>query len=170
MNHKQLLTEFEALISKRVWYKDLPINRFQASGIKRRYKKGELHFSYIVNLLKEANYKLFALPPVASNDGFKRINYSLSDKQIELLKIIGYFDELKNTPDVNDAIDFIRQRFDVRCAVNLFWDYKDEKVPYKYTYSYLDPFRFNKHHAGGWYLLYKDAAEQLLNELLALNL
>jgi hypothetical protein len=170
MRSEQVIREFEKFVSKRAWYKCLGIDRYRASGVKRRFKSGELGFQTIVKYLKDADYKILALPPIIKNDNFKLVSYSLTDQQIELLKIVGYFDNLTETPNVNGAIDYLRQRYDIMCSVNLFWDSKDKDIPYKYSYVLLDPFHNNKCHSGGMFTDYYSAAAHLLDELLALDL
>jgi hypothetical protein len=172
MRSRQVLFEFEKLISHRGWYKKIELNRYQASSIKRRFKAKELGFGMIVKLLKDSGYNIFVFKSTTSdNDHYT--TYSLSNKQVELLTIVGYFNSHvdTDTPNVISAIDFLRQTYKIACAVNLFWDNKDKDMPYKYTYGYVDPFHHNKHHAGNcWFNDYESAAKCLLDELLSLDL
>jgi hypothetical protein len=170
MKSEQVIREFELFVSRRAWYKCLNIDRYRASGVKRRFKSGELGFQTIVKYLKDADYKIFAIPPIITKDDFQFVSYRLTDRQIELLKIVGYFNNLIDTPNVTGAIDYIRQRYDIMCSVNLFWDSKDKDVPYKYSYVLLDPFCHNRNHSGGMFTDYYSAATRLLDELLSLDL
>jgi hypothetical protein len=135
--------------------------------MKRRFRRNELGLPTIIKVLNDFNYKIIALPPVQT-DVFPFSREPLSDRQIKLLKTVGYFDSINETPSLNGAIDFLRRKFEIPCAVNLCWDSRDNR--YKYTYVYLDVFKHNKQHSGAWFENYADAASHLLDELLALDL
>ena len=169
MKNIQVFKEFKIFVSKRIWYKPLGIDRFRASGVKRRFLTGELSFQTIVKYLNDANYKILALPP-REPDEFNYTKYELTDKQIDLLTILGYFDNLTETPNCNSAIDYLRQRFEIQCAVNLCKKSNNKHMQYMYSGFYLDPCNNYRHHTGDFFPDYYSASNNLLDTLLSLNL
>jgi len=168
MRSEQILKMFEALISKRNWYKGSNINRCQASEMKRRFKQKELGLPAIIKVLKDFGYLLIAVPPLTNNleKTVKAVNTLFAPNRIERLTSIGYFDKFQNMLCVSDAIDFIRHKYEIPCAVNLCLN--SEGNVFQYTFVFKD----NKGICDDdiCFASYEEAAIKLLDELLELVL